>query len=231
MNTNIAVVIPTRNEIDYLPRLVECLDRQTWDQFDIIVADNFSEDGTREYCRKTGLFMVNGGHPSAARNVGAKLASTDWVLFLDADILINDDFVERAVDRAQYHQAEVASFAFELITDELVIKLIEKLAVWYFVCTSVAGFSHGLGGALLVKKTAHESVNGFDESITVAGDQDYIHRLAKSHKYCFLTEPRVKVSARRFGKEGTLQLCYKYVLIELHRLLLGEIRHNRIRHF
>jgi glycosyltransferase involved in cell wall biosynthesis len=63
-----SVIIPTLNESGLLPKLLDRLDRQTFRDFEIIVADAGSTDGTREICRSRGVTLVDGGMPAVGRN-------------------------------------------------------------------------------------------------------------------------------------------------------------------
>jgi glycosyltransferase involved in cell wall biosynthesis len=227
----VTVVIPTRNEIDFLPRLIHCLEKQTFSKLAIVVVDDHSTDNTRQFCQANGINLIDGGHPGRARNLGAELASTNYVLFLDADVLIQDDFIETVIEYADDLGADLISFEFIPSEKHLLIELLFKLAMYYFRIAELLGFSHGIGGALFVKKEVHDSVNGFDESITVAEDLDYTNRISKMYKYVFLREPRVMVSARRLIREGIIRFCVKWISIELHRILKGEIRENHISYF
>jgi glycosyltransferase involved in cell wall biosynthesis len=227
----ITIVIPTRNEIDCLPNLIHCLEKQTFPDFTILVVDHHSTDGTRQFCEAKGIPVVDGGHPGKARNIGAELSSTEYILFLDADVLIERGFVEESLRIAQCLGAGLLSFLLEPIEDNKTVRLLYKIASLYLRVTNRLGFSHGVGSALLVRRKVHSAVNGFDESITVAEDYDYTSRIAKRYRHFFLTEPKAKVSARRVLKEGILQYSLKCVCIELHRILLGEVRDNRIRYF
>jgi glycosyltransferase involved in cell wall biosynthesis len=231
MGREITIVIPTHNEIDYLPNLLCCLEKQTFANFDTIVVDNHSTDGTRQFCETKGILIADGGHPGKARNIGAELSSTEYILFLDADVSIESGFVEKSLRSAYHLGADLLSFSLEPIEDNKTALFLYKIASLYLRVTNALGFSHGVGSALLVRREVHNAVNGFDESITVAEDYDYTSRISKRYRHFFLTEPKVKVSARRVLKEGTLKYSLKCVCIELHRILLGEVRDNRIRYF
>lgn len=231
MKNKVSVVIPTYNEIDYLPNLIHCLEKQTFKDFTIVVVDNHSTDGTREFCKKKNIFLVNGGHPSKSRNIGVNLFFSEYILFLDADVLIDQTFIEKALKSMDNLQADLISFLFQPNTNNNVIYTIHKIVSFYFKLTNVLGFSHGVGGALLVKRQIHLLVNGFDETITVAEDQDYIRKISKMHKYYFLKEPKVRLSARRFIKEGIFNLSLKWLQIEFYRIFFGEVRNNYIKYF
>jgi glycosyltransferase involved in cell wall biosynthesis len=226
----LTVVIPTCNEIDSLPKLVHCLERQTFTGFTVIVVDNHSVDGTRRFCQTKGIKLIDGGHPGKARNLGAKAASTKYILFLDADVVIPDNFIKEAMKCMGELGADLISF--ELISYEKIplVDFLFNITVLYFRVAEFFGFSHGVGAALLVKKNVHVAVDGFDESITVAEDHDYTNRISKAYKYVFLREPKVTVSARRLVNEGIVRYSLKCIFIEIYRVLSGEVRGNRIKY-
>lgn len=227
----VTVVIPTCNEINFLPKLVRCLERQTCTRFTVVVVDNHSVDGTRQFCQARGISLVEGGHPGRARNLGAELASTKYILFLDADVLISDDFIRMATECMDRSDAGLVSFELVSSEENMLVDFLFKVTVLYFRIARLFGFSHGVGGALLVNREVHAAVNGFDESITVAEDHDYANRISKVHKYVFLREPKVRVSARRLLSEGIIGYCLKCISIEIHRIFRGEVRENHIRYF
>ncbi|MBW2675194.1 MAG: glycosyltransferase [Deltaproteobacteria bacterium] len=92
----VSVVIPTWNEAEYLANLLTSLQNQTYEPFEIIVADWSSTDGTREVAASFGAIVVDiperGVGP--ARNAGAAVASGDFLLFLDADTILQPTLIE-----------------------------------------------------------------------------------------------------------------------------------------
>jgi glycosyltransferase involved in cell wall biosynthesis len=84
-----SVVIPTHNRLELLLKAVDSVRQQSFRDYEIIVVDDGSGDGTREWlvANKTwlrGVSQSNRG-PSAARNAGAKIASGEYLAFLDSD--------------------------------------------------------------------------------------------------------------------------------------------------
>jgi len=88
---SVSVVIPTYNRLGTLPRALESVLRQTYDDIEVIVVDDCSADGSWEYLQSISdprLRVVRhetnrGG--SAARNTGIKAARADLIAFQDSD--------------------------------------------------------------------------------------------------------------------------------------------------
>ncbi len=109
MNTSlVTILIVTWNSMNYLYDCLQSLSRQTFKNFSIIIIDNGSSDGTVEYVRKNYPAVSilqnfrNMGF-SYANNQGIKLAKSPYVLALNPDIIINDDFLEQIVQCAKKH--------------------------------------------------------------------------------------------------------------------------------
>jgi glycosyltransferase involved in cell wall biosynthesis len=91
----ISVIIPTYNESENLPNLLECLSKQTLRDFEIVIADNNSTDKTRNIAKKYGAKICDGGLPARGRNQGAKHSQGEVLFFLDADVLCGAEFLEK----------------------------------------------------------------------------------------------------------------------------------------
>lgn len=92
----ISVVIPTWNEADYLPNLLTSLANQTYEPLEIIVADWNSSDATRDIATSSGARVVDVQESGVGlgRNAGAVKANGDFLLFLDADCILEPNMVE-----------------------------------------------------------------------------------------------------------------------------------------
>jgi glycosyltransferase involved in cell wall biosynthesis len=225
------VVIPTLNEERYLPTLLATLSAQTYPVHEIVVADAGSTDGTVVLATEAGARVVSGGHPGVGRNAGASEATGEWLLFLDADVALPADALEVAFAEMAREGLDSASCWFVPDSNDAFLRLNHWLSSWYFRLSSRLRWPHSIGAFLLLPKTVHERIGGFDLTIKVAEDQDYVRRLARIGRYGFLRRPSVVIAARRFEKEGSLRMSLKWIGIELHRLILGEIRGEYFRYF
>lgn len=227
----VSVVVPTRNEEDYLPRLLETLAAQTLPVHEILVADAGSTDRTVELARAAGARVVPGGHPGVGRNEGARQATGDWILFLDADTRLPSDCLEVAFREMEREGLDAASCWFVPDSEDRFLRLNHWFSSHYFRTTSRMGWPHSIGAFLLLPRALHEAVDGFDLTVKVAEDQDYVRRIAKVARYGFLRRPVVEIAARRFDAEGAMKQSVKWLGIELHRLVVGEIRGDYFRYF
>ena len=94
MNQNplISIIIPVYNVEDYIRPCLDSILAQTYTNFEAILVDDGSKDGSGricdEYAEKDSRFIVvhkeNGG-VSSARNKGLEIAKGEWVLFCDSD--------------------------------------------------------------------------------------------------------------------------------------------------
>ena len=92
----ITIVVPCKNEQDYIPHLLMHLRQQGIGKTRIIIAD-CSTDNTREVIKEfkgsLNVEVIDGGNVSFAKNSGAKLATTPYILFIDSDVRFFSDTV------------------------------------------------------------------------------------------------------------------------------------------
>jgi glycosyltransferase involved in cell wall biosynthesis len=231
-DADVSVVIPVLNEEEYLPALLASLRNQTTPVREIIVVDGGSSDGTHRVAEEAGALLLRGGSlPGVSRNYGAEWASGEWVLFLDADVRLPETAVQEAFGEMERRGLDSCSCAFRPDRNGMLVRLHHRLSWEYFWLASKAGWCHSIGAFLLVRRDHHVAIGGFDHTILVAEDQDYVMKLNRVGRYGFVRKPVVEIATRRFDREGFVHMSAKWLGIEVHRLLLGEIRNNRFRYF
>jgi glycosyltransferase involved in cell wall biosynthesis len=92
-NPELSIIIPTINEENYLPYLLESIKIQTYKDFEIIVVDGNSKDNTVKIAKKFNCKVFKEPknqrtHPSKARNIGSKFSKGNLILYLDADVIL-----------------------------------------------------------------------------------------------------------------------------------------------
>ncbi len=98
--TTLSVVIPARNAEHMLGRCLDALPGRP-EGLEVIVVDDASSDGTARIASERGhrvIRMATRQGPSAARNAGAAAASGQILVFIDADVVVAPDAIQRMVD-------------------------------------------------------------------------------------------------------------------------------------
>ena len=221
---HLSVIIPTLNEIAYLPQLLNSLAAQTRLPDEIIVADAGSKDGTVELAQSRGVLVVRGGMPAVGRNAGARVAKGDILLFFDADVLPPPKFIESVLEEFERKKYDVATCFLASIDGNPLDEMICVGTNLY--CQIIQPVSpHAPGFCILANRTIHEKIGGFDESLILSEDIDYARRAKRHGKFGILTSTRIPVSMRRVGKEGLIGLGLKYAWCEIYALM-GKPVHN-----
>lgn len=218
----LSIVIPALNEESYLPILLESLKNQAFQDFEIIVADADSGDKTRQIAQESGAKVVEGGLPAYGRNRGAKEAKGDWLLFLDADVILPPDFLARSLSEINKFNFDIASPLLSPMSQKMIDKLFHSAYNLYARLT-IYFYPHAPGLCIFVKKEIHNLISGFNESIKLAEDHDYIVRACRVGRFGLIKGVRVPVSVRRLDKDGRFNIAVKYLAAETYRFIKGPI--------
>jgi glycosyltransferase involved in cell wall biosynthesis len=218
----LSIIIPTLNEEEYLPVLLNQIKKQNFKDLEIIVADGGSKDKTVEIAKQFGCIITKGGNPAQGRNGGAKIAKGDVFLFMDADnIYLPDNFLEKLLNEFKKRNLGVASFPI-YPKGNWFDKFAYGLYNWWVKITQK--FLAYATNSVLVKREVFERVGGFDEDIKIAEDHDFAKRSAKISKFGFIETEPVLTSTRRFERDGRLKTYLKYFLAGLYMSFLGPIK-------
>ena len=94
----ISVIIPTYNEEKVIGKCLESLSKQTYKDLEVIVVDDGSTDETLSKIKGIKVLKEEHKGPGAARNLGAKEAKGEILVFVDADMTFEPDFIEKLVE-------------------------------------------------------------------------------------------------------------------------------------
>lgn len=98
MSMKVSVIIPTYNEGDVIKECLKSLKNQSYNDLEIIVVDDGSTDGMTKTISGTILLKQEHKGPGAARNLGAKKAEGEILVFVDADMTFDKDFIRKLVE-------------------------------------------------------------------------------------------------------------------------------------
>lgn len=218
----ISIIIPALNEENYLPGLLDSLEKQNLKDCEIILADAGSQDKTVEIAKNYGCKVVPGGLPAKGRNEGAKVARGDLFLFLDSDLILPEGFLDIFLREFKKRKLDIASTDLDFLTDKKIYKIAAFLCNIYYRCTQRI-LPH-INQCILVKKDFHNKIGGFDEEIKLSEDFIYIKKLSKIAKFSHLGKIKYYTSARRFEKDGLVNTFLKYLLAHIYMAFFGPIK-------
>ena len=191
---NVSVVIPCFNRKKTLSRSIDSVVNQTYKPSEIIIVDDGSTDGTRDFILNSYpnikyVFQPKQG-VSSARNKGIRESSSDWVAFLDSD----DEWLPQKLEK-QINQLGKHSEIFISHTNEIWIrngvrvnqmKKHQKYGGYIFdKCLDICRISPS---SVLIHKRVLKDVGVFDETLQVCEDYDLWLRITSKYSVLFERE-------------------------------------------
>ena len=203
LSEKITIVVPSKNEENYIAYLLTHLRNQLIGSTRIIIAD-CSTDRTREVIQATkgrlNVEIIDGGPVSIAKNNGARLVTTPYILFIDADVrFFKDTVIRDAV-------AEMESKNLDLIG--LNIKCYDHnkrtsigFAVFNGINRILKHFSpFAVGAFMLTRRDRFEEFGGFPEKMSTS--EDYFLSRKYSPRKFRIIKHHFGQDSRRFKKMG-----------------------------
>jgi glycosyltransferase involved in cell wall biosynthesis len=223
----VSIIIPTLNEEKILPRILDSLKAQDFDEYEVIVADAHSIDKTREVAESYGCRVVDGGLPGAGRNAGAKAANGDFLFFLDADVILPPGFIRNVYDEMQDRYIDLATCEIKPLSDYRLDQVIHRM-MNLAVVLSLWSDPKAFGFCIFVTKRLFDRTGGFDETVYVAEDNNFVKRASAFRALRYLESAHIMASVRRFEKEGRFAYMKKGIKLNLYRAFKGEIRSDEV---
>lgn len=178
----LSVVIIGRNEGERLERcIVSSQAIEGWTPNEILYVDSGSTDGSVDLAKRLGASVLQlspGAFTAArARNLGWRHASSDLILFLDGDTILNARFPLAALSELKRDSANAAAWGHRREICPCLSVYVRVLDLdWIYA----PGETLYCGGDVLVRRAALEAVGGFDEAL-IAGEEPEMCRRMRSH--------------------------------------------------
>jgi glycosyltransferase involved in cell wall biosynthesis len=202
-----SIIIPTYNRAAILPRAMESVINQTFDDWELIIVDDGSSDDTKQVVesihddRISYVFQENKG-VCAARNNGASIAKGDYLCFLDSDDYVKAEWLQDFFDTLEIKKADIAACKMR-ITDN------SKTETQSF-----------LAGNFCIDRIFFNSVGQYDEKLRYGENTDLKWRI-NSHKFSIITIDKVNVvydtSSKGASGNKENQVAFFYHVLHKHQ--------------
>lgn len=181
----VSVIITTKNEEKNIENCLKSITIQTYpqDRIEIVVVDNNSTDMTKEIAKKyTNLIFNKGPERSAQRNFGVKMSHGEWILYLDADMILSKDVIFECVNHVFKNAKIIGLYIPEIIMGD---------SFWNKVRRFERSFYNGtvIDAVRFVNKAAFNKVGGFDETMSGPEDWDFDKKIRLLGKVDIIKAP------------------------------------------
>ena len=227
----ISIIIPTLNEEKLLDRMLAQFTPALCAAhgLEVIVSDGGSTDSTQEIARRHCCVLVENTSGekqtiSLGRNLGARHARGEVLVFLNADTLIRDidHFFRRLKEELQEGSAVALTCSVGVYPEEkrLSDALFHGFYNWLFAMMNVVGMGMGRGECHVIPRVVFERVNGYSVSIAAGEDYDMFRRLKDIGRIRFLKDIMVYESPRRYRRYGYIYVSASWFVNFLSVFLL-----------
>ncbi|WP_125711245.1 glycosyltransferase family 2 protein [Lacticaseibacillus porcinae] len=118
MRNEISVIMPTYNSEKWIARSVECIIRQSYKKFELIIVDDGSTDTTQNIClalqasdNRIHYFRTTNSGAASARNFGLEHATGEYICFVDADDVVSEHYLEYLLKTIEGTDLAICNFS------------------------------------------------------------------------------------------------------------------------
>ena len=225
--SRVSVVVPTFNRKETLPRALESIQRQTYDDLETIVVDDGSTDGTRaliseQFQSITYIKHKENSGGSAARNTGIQAATGRYIAFLDSDDEWKPEKIERQVEYLQRRDEEWGAVytGFEKVRNGKTEFVRSPSAAGDIYKRQLSRDFVGPTSTVLVRKRCFDAVGGFREDLPARQDYEMWLRISKEFEFGHVDDLLTILHTDSLHRisEATERR------IEAHEMLIAEIK-------
>ncbi|QDT03496.1 GalNAc(5)-diNAcBac-PP-undecaprenol beta-1,3-glucosyltransferase [Rubripirellula lacrimiformis] len=198
MNPAISIVTPTYNREKLLARTLDSVFNQEFRDFEVIIVDDGSSDGTIDCARSYGdaVTVLERNHLgcAAARNAGTQIATGQYLFFLDSDDILFPWSLDTFMQAAQRYEPTIIAGDLRYFSDESELNEVHIQPLHmsnyknYFEGSLQCGFYFGTG-VCMIKSSAFRDSGGFLEKDIAATDSDMLFRLGTCDGFVKIHSP------------------------------------------
>lgn len=203
LSDKITIVVPCKNEETYIHHLLDALREQDIGDTRIIIAD-CSTDSTRQVIKDNSaglnIEIIDGGPVSVAKNRGAKLVTTPYILFIDADVrFFKPTVIQDAVNTIQSKNLDLVGLNIKCYDRDMRATI--GFAIFNSINHALKFFSpFAVGAFMLTRRDRFEEFGGFPEKFPTS--EDYFLSRQYSPRKFKIVRHHFGQDSRRFKQMG-----------------------------
>lgn len=179
----LSVIVPVYKVERYLPCCIDSILKQSFTDFELILVDDGSPDASSEICdrykgidnRVRVIHKANGG-VSSARNLGLEQSQGEWIVFVDSDDYVGEDYLNNLIEVASTNDCQLVQAGFCRVNGQQhqYVKCSSN-GTKYTDTTDILPYLRGFSISKLFKREIIINNNiRFDESLTFAEDLCFV---------------------------------------------------------
>lgn len=216
-SVSVSVIVPARNEAEYLPATLRSLREQTTERpYELVVVDGDSGDRTPEIAREFDTRLVSGPGRSIGegRHLGARTARGQWLAFVDADTTVDPAYLETMLEFVREEGLVAASSRCRMRGPRAA--LMEGVINHVFPRLDrpiLPGFN------FFVEHGTYRESDGFPD--VPNEDTAFSRRLARTEPTGYCPSVLVETSPRRISEIGLTGTLWHYLRLDWERYRAG----------
>ncbi len=200
-----------RNASSTIDKCLSSISDQTMKNCEVILVDDSSDDDTVEKAKKYPAKIIelnNCVRPSKARNLGAKIATGDILVFLDADILLQPDSIEKIITSLRSSDASIICGVYtENIPEANYFTQLQNFILVYRYSEALVHDNYSNSYFCALKKEVFEDVGGYNEKMYYYEDMEIGHRFEQKG-YLSRLDTNLKVTHLKYYSHVSLLTDY-----------------------
>ena len=228
----VTVIIPVYNGERFIRRALDSVFKQTHLPHQVIVIDDGSKDSTREivandYGASVMLIRQQNGGPAKARNAGLRVATGEFIVFLDADDWWEPEKLASQVQVLRAHPDAVGNYTgLRMMSDDGFhledLKPADPKTLWPTLRWCNPGVPPS---SVMLRRSALDKLEGgFDERQLGSEDWNLWFRLVAKGPFCVCPEPLTDYRSSPGGLSGNADHMYNDFMKMLDDVLLADMK-------
>jgi len=220
---HISIIIPTLQEESCIGRTLGQFTNELRRKYnlEIIVSDGGSVDRTVEIARSFTETVLERDprareNISIGRNHGARMSRGDILIFINADVIIEQPEAFFTTMIRTVEQSEVGAATCNVLIspeeENFIDRLFHRFFNWYFWLLNVFGMGMGRGECHVMRREVFDCIGGYNSALAAGEDYELFHRLRQRGEIAFLRTLNVFESPRRYRKFGYLYITSLWFL-------------------